>query len=529
MSIKITRRKLIGFFGTTAAIALLTKRDFIDKFGKRSFKGSVKGANFMRGHRLIKKNFPLPRNKRKVNIAIVGAGISGLSSAYHLKKAGLKGVEIFDLEDHLGGKSTSFKGEAPWGAHYLPLPNPQNESLIQFLKDINAITDVGPEGIQFNELMICSDPMEKLYILGRMQEGLVPQIGLSKESIKEFDTFFQLMGKFKNQKGADGKYAFDIPMSESSTDSDFTKYDEMTMKDFLNGHHLKSKELLWYINYCCRDDYGTTIDEISAWAGLHYFCSRRGTGKNLKDESVLTWPEGNHFLAKGLFNLSGYPFHKGHMLHNILDNTLSFYDFNNEESVEIEANHIVLALPQFIIAKILNTNTDFEYSPWMVANIRIRWDEDIAETLAWDNVNYHGEGLGIIVASHQSLRANLLENTLTYYWPLTHLPPKEARKWALGRSHESWTEDILRDISPMIFDIKERIYSIDIWPWGHGMVRPKKNFLFKERLKTIPEPADNITFAHTDLSGLSLFEEGFYQGEKAANQIMRKERNVDSF
>jgi hypothetical protein len=34
-------------------------------------------------------------------------------------------------------------------------------------------------------------------------------------------------------------------------------------------------QLLNYIDYCCRDDFGLGIKEVSAWAGIHYFAARK--------------------------------------------------------------------------------------------------------------------------------------------------------------------------------------------------------------------------------------------------------------
>ena len=63
----------------------------------------------------------------------------------------------------------------------------------------------------------------------------------------------------------------------------------------------------WYLDYCCRDDYGAGSAEVSAWAGLHYFASRHGfraPGDEARggegSEGVLTWPEGNAWLAERL-------------------------------------------------------------------------------------------------------------------------------------------------------------------------------------------------------------------------------------
>ena len=35
-------------------------------------------------------------------------------------------------------------------------------------------------------------------------------------------------------------------------------------------------QLRWYLDYCCRDDYGAGMAQVSAWAGIHYFASRHG-------------------------------------------------------------------------------------------------------------------------------------------------------------------------------------------------------------------------------------------------------------
>jgi len=54
------------------------------------------------------------------------------------------------------------------------------------------------------------------------------------------------------------------------------------------------------LNYCCKDDYGSTLENTSAYAGLHYFCARRAKAANAESSAVLTWPEGNSFLVNKL-------------------------------------------------------------------------------------------------------------------------------------------------------------------------------------------------------------------------------------
>lgn len=523
MSIKFTRRSLLISAATLTAMGYLGKRQLIDKWGPRKFLGEVQGASFSRGHLLLKKEFPEATKKIKCSVAIVGTGVSGLSAAYHLTKAGVSDIHIFELEDHIGGKSHAMDRKAPWGAHYLPLVNLQNKSLLNFLKEIEVIKSFNSDGVpEYDELMICSDPMEKLFIYGRLQDGLIPRDNLNSEDLKKIENFLEKMHEFTLAKGNDDKFAFQIPMEESSQDPTFLKLDEISMLDFLKSNNFSCEVLNWYVNYCTRDDFGTPIDKVSAWAGIHYFAARKGQGVDIDRSSVMTWPEGNSFLVNSLKEKSNFNLNQNHMLYEANEKSLKFYDFINKQTVEVEADQVILAIPQFIVAKVFNQKTDFQYAPWMVANIRVTWDSDLENLLAWDNVNYHGKGIGFVIANHQKLNISHRENILTYYWPLSDLNPKDARTFALKRTHQQWCNDILKDIVPIIPDIEQRIKEVNIWPWGHGMIMPEIGFINHKRKQLVKLPNENFYNAHTDMGGLSLFEEGFYRGEVAAQKVIKK-------
>src|SRR5213075_1715291 len=65
----------------------------------------------------------------RVEIAIVGAGPSGLSAAWRLERLSESRYVVFDLEPEPGGTSTFGTDGVvpyPWGAHYVPLPSAEN-------------------------------------------------------------------------------------------------------------------------------------------------------------------------------------------------------------------------------------------------------------------------------------------------------------------------------------------------------------------------------------------------------------------
>lgn len=530
----LSRRSLLkatASLGALSALGIVGKRLLLEKVVTQNFKGHIQGPNFKRGHHLFLKN--LPQNKEveelKAKVCIVGTGVSGLSSAYHLHQLRpdlkSKDVLIFELEDHNGGNAHSYENKAPWGAHYLPLPNPDNKELIQFLKKIGVAKEGQDGTFSYDPFMIAGAPKERLFIYGRFQEGLVPNQNISIKEKEEIKRFFQWTKSLTHQKGSDGLYLFNIPMEKSSKDPLWQELDQISFKELLLQKGYTGEALHWYVNYCCRDDYGTTTEKISAWAGLHYFCSRRTKNAQGEDQ-VLTWPEGNNFLVKKLQENIPYAIFNQCLLTHVGDQNLQFTDFKNDKVIKVNTEETILALPQFVLKHLDNSDANgiqrphkqFHYTPWMVANIHLKWDEFLTKELAWDNVNYHGKGLGFITSHHQSLKIKHQESILTYYLPITDRPSLEARRYMMGRTHNQWTEDILSDLEPMVFDIRKRITRIDIWPWGHAMISPQVGFLFKDRLNPL-EFGPHIHTAHSDLSGLSLFEEAFYRGYEAAKKV----------
>ena len=65
------------------------------------------------------------------------------------------------------------------------------------------------------------------------------------------------------------------------------------------------------------------------------------------------------------------------------------------------------------------------------------------------------------------------------------------------------------------------VISVDSWRWGHAMVRPTPGFIWGQRLAAL-ERQDALIQAHSDLSGISIFEEAFYRGVVAGEEVLRR-------
>ncbi|ACU59064.1 flavin monoamine oxidase family protein [Chitinophaga pinensis] len=500
-------------------------------------KGSVIGASSHTGHLLRDKNFAAPVAVTEHDIVIVGGGISGLSAARHLHRQGITNMVILDLEKEMGGNAACGGNDIsgyPWGAHYVPIPNNDLTAYTDFMRECGVITSP-PEAVlpTYNEYYICFDPEERLYINGQWQEGLIPQFGVPDAEKKQIQQFLDKMQAFRIAKGEDGKDAFAIPLDNSSKDPVFTTLDQLTMKEWLHQQGWTSPYLQWYVNYCTRDDYGTTYDEISAWVGIQYFASRKGKGSNADHHDVLTWPEGNGWLAAHLKKELQPYFHNEALVARIQEEdgqlAIDYFDVKESRLKRIKARQCILAVPQFVAGRILHdearirkVHQHIQYSPWMVANIRSNaLEERTGYALSWDNVIYDSPSLGYVEANHQQVEQGKKQKNLTYYLPLTGKSPVEERKAAIERTHTEWVKMIVDDLDLVHPDIATNMEEVNVMIWGHAMAKPLPGIAHGTiRQELGASINDRLHFAHTDLAGNSLFEEAFYQGLTAAQKVM---------
>lgn len=486
------------------------------------------GAHATLGHRLLTLDFPPPTQEVRTRTLIVGSGIAGLSACRALVKNGDTDFILLEMEERTGGNSAW--GENPYtqyplGAHYLPLPNPHDTALLQFLREENILTGFGPSGEPvFEETFLAAAPQARLYIRDFWQEGLIPTHGVSAENQAQTQAFFAKMEAFKHLKGSDGKYVFDIPIHHASADTAYRHLDQMTMQDWLRQQGFTAPELLEHINYCCLDDFGIGIERVSAWAGVHYFAARK-----CQQDNVLTWPEGNGFLVKCLEKYAAARLRRRHLAYEVRleaeSVAVKVYDAGQDRSVLFRAEKVILATPQFVNQRLLQPAhqvdvSAFHYAPWLAATLVLSAPPpgSAGMPMCWDNVIFRGRGLGYIHTMHQSVAQHPPKCVLTYYRAFDGPDPLMLRRELYRRDLSHWQRQVLDDLRQAHPSIEGLVESVDIQRWGHGMVSPVPGFIFGEPLHRARQPlGGRIFFAHSDLSGMSLFEEAFHRGREVAS------------
>jgi protoporphyrinogen oxidase len=521
--------------------------------------GGFTGLAYERGHvlRQAVRSY-IGSQVRQVHTLIAGGGVAGLSAARALRLQGQDDFALLELEDAAGGNARGgqIAGIAhPLGAHYLPTPGDDAPEVQDFLEELGIRKRIAGRWA-YDEKALCHSPQERLFFNGAWQEGLLPTHGISKETKQQYERFAQLVSQWR-QTGL-----FTLPLRPFlkkkgllpgiNTDVLATKF-----VAFLDQATLTDPHLRWYLNYCCRDDYGAGIDEVSTFAGLHYFAARHGfhaPGSAVSErDAVLTWPQGNAFLTQALAAPLKERLHTGQVIVRIEESksgvTVDSLDMATQQVQRWQCARCIVALPLHVAARVVINPPAFlpeaakqiVHSSWWVANIHLDaplHDDGQGMHPAWDNVIYGSTGLGYVDAMHQSTRTLPGPTILTYYKTLgAGLEPRRQ----LLQAH--WTplrDQALQDIQAAHPDISRRAQRMDITRYGHAMAVPTglighlsakngtspgnnlnslllKSEHLKKQYPVMHTPATaRLRFAHSDWSGYSVFEEAFTRGLHAA-------------
>jgi predicted NAD/FAD-dependent oxidoreductase len=526
--------------------------------------GGFTGTDPARGHVVRDATYGAPTVTRRTRVLIAGGGIAGLAAARALRLRGIADFALIELDDSVGGNSRAGRigGIAcPMGAHYLPVPGDDASEVQDFLEELGLRKRVSGRW-QYDERHLCHSPQERLFFRGEWQEGLLPLEGVGASTLAQYRRFAQLVDVAQRQ------VRFTIPAFKTPFRQIHAQLDAMTFGAWLAREGLDDPQLLWYLNYCCRDDYGAGVATVSAWAGLHYFASRHGfqapgegqgggqDGGQASDHSggVLTWPDGNATLTRALAADLGERVHTGCAVLRIAPGRHGVaVDVLRHATQTVErwmAEHCIVALPAFIAARVVTPAPaplqelarHLRYAPWVVANVHIRapLQDRPGAAPAWDNVVYdagsaaHSGALGYVNARHQSLDPRPGPTVLTHYRALGDAPDLAAgRHKLLGTTWADWRDQTLASLAIAHPDIAAKTTHIDITRYGHAMAMPVPGTLtllrkygdflmpfgnvYKKSLlsQKMGQSHSNLSFAHSDWSGYSIFEEAFTRGHWA--------------
>ncbi len=495
--------------------------------GGRRISGRIVGASAARGHLLRDGAGALPDGgEESCDVVVVGGGVAGLAAAWRLAPSGVR-VRVLELESFVGGTSTSGEDGAvpyPWGAHYLPAPNPEARAALRLLDQMGVLRGFDAEGNpRFDPRVLCHSPDERLFYRGAWHQGLVPADALDPADVAELERFTQLTEDLSTRRGADGRYLFQIPIFESSRDPDTLALDRISMRDWLDREGYESPFLRWYVRYATLDDFGGDPADVSAWAGLHYFTARKLKTPELEGSHFLVWPEGNGKLVQAMAGtLADGTITRGAVALGVEADaqgvTVRHVDVATRTERRVRARAAVLAVPAFVARRLLSGAAlpERKSSPWVVCNLHV--ERGLEPSAAWDSVLYDGAGLGYVDASHQVTPPR--EHTvLTYFRAFGDADVAATRRALLEAPWETLAGGALEDLAEAHPDLGDRAARIDVMVWGHAMPRPTPGFLGPVPFRESPPLATRVAWAHVDSPGMALFEEAQRSGVRAAEAM----------
>ncbi len=448
---------------------------------------------------------------------------------------------LLELGETLGGTSACgvVAGKpVAWGAHYINTPPAEADCIHTLLQDLGVITGydaVGRPQVVPDHLLRW--PHERLHLGGHWVGDLDPFAGAGEHDAEPLRRFEDEMLRWTLYRGRDGRRAFALPLRYSSADSVVRQLDQLTMRQYLESRGFDDPRLTWLVDYACRDDYGTSLDQVSAWAGIHYYACRF-YDRRLRDQyptDTLTWPEGNGFLVQGMASrlekgqgrchtaaLWVQPGSEEVQVGCVDTQSGERYTLRARSAVYAGKLHTAPHVVQGMPAEQRREMAALSYCAWLVAAIQVaRPPQGAGVPLSWDNVLYDSPSVGYVAADHQSPSTVAGPKVLLYHLPLVG-DLAAARRQLLEGDHAFWTARILADLQQAHPDIEEVVERIDLYRWGHAMAQPVPGTIWGEGARWREQACGALSFAGCDTTGLPLFEEACFAGIRAAEQCLQR-------
>lgn len=456
----------------------------------------------------------VPAVQERVPLVVIGGGMSGLSSAYLLRK--YRPV-VLEQAPRFGGNSQgqSWRGiDYSIGAAYFIEPeedSPVQKFLAEF--DIDKLWKV-KEG---------EDPVaNKGTIYNKFWTGETTE----EPARGQFEKLVKYFTALNNNE--DGLIYPDIPIEDPTQEGYIKELDRVSFKSYLEkivGGSLHP-HIATAVEQYCWSSFDASASEIGAASGLNFYGSEFG--------NIVVLPGGNAAVAEQVLmklakELPANHLRAGSLVFDVSvksDGVVVAYQDPSGVLHSIHAKAVVMACPKFVVAKILNDLEPerltaikrLQYRSYLVANVLFKGGTEklfydlylLGENPDFSNIMASAQKQKITDVVLASFAKPDKDNTvLTFY---RGMPYEGARvdlyaPGAYNRYREVFEKQIHESILPLLGLKKENIEDLRITRWGHPMPVAATGLIAEGIVDQIRKPFRNrVFFVEQDNWALPAFE-----------------------
>lgn len=477
------------------------------------------------------KNLQWPTETEKIPLVVIGAGMSGLCSAYLLRE---HNPIVLEQARTLGGNS---KGES-WkdvdysiGAAYFMKPE-KDSGLEKLIKElgIDQIARVKSD----EDPVILNHKFIKNFWTGET----------APEAKKQFE---KIAEHFRNVcNGKKGWIFPDYPTEDQSHLKKIKSLDQISFKKHLQK--IAGAPLHPHINanleHFCWSSYGAGFDEISAAAGLNFYASEFG------GDEIMVTPGGNaaitEALAKKLYQKNPNSLRTSCLVFDVKvkDDKVFVHYLNPQGEVKaIEAQTAIMSCPKFVVKKILNdiepsrleAINKLQYNAYLVANVCLDknvpdqfYDLFMLRDASCDSKNLMSASskdkvTDVVHGCYAKPNANRSVMTLYRALPFVGGRPMVYNEGSYSQYRQEFEDQIHTEILPLLNLKKENIQELRITRWGHPLPVAKPGFISEGTAQILRKPyKDKVFFVEQDNWGLPAFETAAGEALLMADKIKKR-------
>ena len=440
------------------------------------------------------------RAETQVEVAVVGAGLSGLTAAYHLRD---RNVMVLEAGNQPGGVCLP--------GSYRKMPYPAGSAYFYYdPEDPDSRTWFQDLGLKVEEALV-TPPASALFDQGHWRPDCFSTAGIKALPVAPGvrDQLLRLADELAQREAR-----WDPLASPFLTNPEWDRY---SLQQFLEKVWGFPPEVVGFFEPYCRSCLGAGPQEVSAWAGLYFLMSEFSPTSRIG-----SFPEGNARIVQALAASLPQPVQVQHTVVGLKIQPdavhLLVWDGAAKRPRRLEAGVVILATGKFVTQRLLPPDCGWDLEIFKA----FRYSSYVVAALC-GNLSLEAPGFENWVTGEPAFSDFILTpreaspgspRVMTVFAPQ---PYPHGREPLLKKSPEEQGEEIFKAVVRHFPGLQEEMEEVHLYRFGHAQVVPYPGFIHFLKGRLSPQEG-RLILANSDLEGLPCVEAALAQGQKAARR-----------